>query len=63
MAVQEELTVLHWHHATEGPGEGGLAAAHRPDDGHELPGFDAEAQIDEGVPFRTLVTHRESAGF
>ena len=61
-AVEEELARIHLHHAAQGAGQGGLAAAHRAHHRHQLPGLDPETELVEGGPAAARVPDRETAG-
>ena len=60
-AVQPELAGGHLHHASEGPHQGGLAAAHRPHHRHQLAGLQPEAHPVEGQPFTVGVADGQAA--
>ena len=53
----------HFHHATQGPGQGGFATTHRPHDGHQFPWGHRETHVQECRPGATWIGDGETAGF
>ena len=62
MTIQEQLLGGHFHHATQGSGQGRLPAAHRSHHGHQFTCFDLETQSVEGVGIGSVVADVQVAG-
>ena len=63
VAIDPKLSAGHFHHATQGPGQGGFAATYRPHDGHKLPRGHRETHVQECRPGGARIGDGETAGF
>ena len=61
-SVDPQLAWIHIHHAADGPGQGGLATAHRAHHGHQLARFHPKTHIHQRRPRRAVVAHRQPPG-